>query len=90
MLVATEIQAAALPHALIGRDILGAAKTGSGKTLAFIIPMIERLYCERWGTDDGLGAIIITQRGSSHYKYSGTSPSIRKHGFSAGIVPGKA
>ena len=31
--VATDIQAAALPHALVGRDILGAAKTGSGKTL---------------------------------------------------------
>ena len=26
--IATEIQAAALPHALCGRDILGAAKTG--------------------------------------------------------------
>ena len=29
----TDIQAAAIPHALAGRDILGAAKTGSGKTL---------------------------------------------------------
>lgn len=29
----THIQAAAVPHALAGRDILGAAKTGSGKTL---------------------------------------------------------
>lgn len=35
----TEIQRASLPHALCGRDILGAAKTGSGKTLAFIIPV---------------------------------------------------
>eukprot|EP01040_Poterioochromonas_malhamensis_P023844 gene23844-29343_t len=33
--IATEIQAAAIPHALSGRDILGAAKTGSGKTLSF-------------------------------------------------------
>ena len=30
MTVPTEIQAAAIPHALAGRDILGAAKTGSG------------------------------------------------------------
>lgn len=36
----TDIQRASLPHALCGRDILGAAKTGSGKTLAFIIPVI--------------------------------------------------
>lgn len=34
----TEIQRAALPHALSGRDIRGAARTGSGKTLAFVIP----------------------------------------------------
>ena len=42
------------------RDILGAAKTGSGKTLAFVIPMIERLYSEKWSVDDGLAALIIT------------------------------
>jgi superfamily II DNA/RNA helicase len=35
----TDIQRASLPHALCGRDVLGAAKTGSGKTLAFIIPV---------------------------------------------------
>lgn len=35
----TDVQRAALPHALCGRDILGAARTGSGKTLAFVIPV---------------------------------------------------
>lgn len=35
----TAIQKAALPHALTGQDVLGAAKTGSGKTLAFTIPV---------------------------------------------------
>ncbi len=45
----TAIQRAALPHALAGRDVLGAAKTGSGKTLAFLIPVWKRggwLRCE--------------------------------------------
>lgn len=35
----TAIQRAAVPHALCGHDVLGAAKTGSGKTLAFLIPV---------------------------------------------------
>ena len=37
------IQAAALPDALAGRDVLGRAQTGSGKTLAFGLPMLARL-----------------------------------------------
>jgi superfamily II DNA/RNA helicase len=37
------IQAAALPDALAGRDLLGRAQTGSGKTLAFGLPMLTRL-----------------------------------------------
>ncbi|KAF2285789.1 hypothetical protein GH714_007795 [Hevea brasiliensis] len=57
----TEIQRASLPHALCGRDILGAAKTGSGKTLAFVIPVLEKLHREwRWGHEDGVGCIIIS------------------------------
>lgn len=44
----TEIQRASLPHALCGRDILGAAKTGSGKTLAFIIPVSPVPYVYGW------------------------------------------
>jgi superfamily II DNA/RNA helicase len=37
------IQAATLPDALAGRDILGRAQTGSGKTLAFGLPLVARL-----------------------------------------------
>ncbi|EKM61030.1 uncharacterized protein PHACADRAFT_24252 [Phanerochaete carnosa HHB-10118-sp] len=44
----TPIQAATIPVALLGKDIVGNAVTGSGKTAAFMIPMIERLmYRER-------------------------------------------
>lgn len=38
-----EIQAATVPDALAGRDVLGRGQTGSGKTLAFGLPMITRL-----------------------------------------------
>ncbi|WLF78708.1 ribosomal RNA processing protein [Lodderomyces elongisporus] len=40
----TPIQAAAIPHALQGKDIVGIAETGSGKTAAFAIPILQTLY----------------------------------------------
>ncbi len=39
----TPVQAAAIPPALEGRDVLATAQTGTGKTLSFLIPLIERL-----------------------------------------------
>jgi superfamily II DNA/RNA helicase len=37
------IQAATIPVALSGADVIGQAKTGTGKTLAFGIPMLQRV-----------------------------------------------
>ncbi len=37
----TEIQAAAIPLLLAGRDLMGQAQTGTGKTAAFGIPLVE-------------------------------------------------
>jgi superfamily II DNA/RNA helicase len=39
----TPIQAQAIPHVLMGRDVLGIAQTGTGKTASFTLPMIEIL-----------------------------------------------
>ncbi|MBF0803819.1 MULTISPECIES: DEAD/DEAH box helicase [Neisseria] len=39
----TPIQAAAIPKALAGHDLLAAAQTGTGKTAAFMLPGLERL-----------------------------------------------
>src|SRR5262245_25093547 len=39
----TPIQAGAIPHALIGKDVLGIAQTGTGKTASFVLPMLTRL-----------------------------------------------
>jgi ATP-dependent RNA helicase RhlE len=43
----TPVQAAALPPALQGRDVLATAQTGTGKTLAFLIPIIERMAADK-------------------------------------------
>ncbi len=87
--LATDIQAASLPHALVGRDILGAAKTGSGKTLSFVIPILEKLYMERWGSEDGLGALIIAPTRELALQIFEVLRIVgRKHQFSAGLVTG--
>ncbi len=39
----TPIQAEAIPHALMGKDVLGIAQTGTGKTASFTLPMISIL-----------------------------------------------
>src|SRR5690625_2199592 len=39
----TPIQASAIPVALQGRDVMGAAQTGTGKTAAFVLPILHRL-----------------------------------------------
>ncbi len=43
----TPIQAALIPRALPGTDIIGQAQTGTGKTAAFAIPFLEK-----WREDD--------------------------------------
>jgi len=50
----TPIQDKAIPHALLGRDILGIANTGTGKTAAFLIPIINKILADKSET-----AIII-------------------------------
>ncbi|XP_028771533.1 DEAD-box ATP-dependent RNA helicase 32-like [Neltuma alba] len=85
----TDIQRASLPHALCGRDILGASKTGSGKTLAFIVPVLEKLYREKWGPEDGVGSIIISPTRELASQLFDVLKSVGKHhNFSAGLLIG--
>jgi ATP-dependent RNA helicase DeaD len=48
-LTPTPIQAAFIPEALEGLDVIGQAKTGTGKTAAFGIPLIEMLEARTRG-----------------------------------------
>ena len=85
----TDIQKQAVPHALKGSDILGAAKTGSGKTLAFLVPVLENLYRRRWTELDGLGALILSPTRELAIQIFEVLRKIgRYHTFSAGLVIG--
>lgn len=85
----TDIQRRALPAALQGRDILGAAKTGSGKTLAFLVPVLELLYRKKWSSLDGLGALIISPTRELATQIFEVLRKIGcEHAFSAGLVIG--
>ena len=44
----TAIQAAALPAALLGKDLIAQAKTGSGKTAAFALTLLANLNPRRF------------------------------------------
>jgi len=85
----TDIQSKAVPLALKGRDILGAAKTGSGKTLAFLLPVLENLYRQKWTELDGLGALIISPtRELATQIFQVLRKVGRNHSFSAGLIIG--
>jgi ATP-dependent RNA helicase DDX27 len=55
----TPIQAATIPAALLGKDIVGNAVTGSGKTAAFMIPILERLLYREKGKNAAATRCLI-------------------------------
>lgn len=50
----TPIQAAVIPRALAGKDVIGLAQTGSGKTAAFVLPIAQRMT-----HGEGVRALIL-------------------------------
>ncbi|MED7949861.1 DEAD/DEAH box helicase, partial [Streptomyces sp. BE303] len=57
------IQAATIPDALAGKDVLGRGRTGSGKTLSFGLPLLTRLAAgERTRAKHPRGLILVPTR----------------------------
>jgi ATP-dependent RNA helicase RhlE len=52
----TPVQAAAIPQALEGKDVIATAQTGTGKTLAFLIPAMEKLSAQKAA---GIAALVL-------------------------------
>jgi ATP-dependent RNA helicase RhlE len=55
----TAIQAAAIPAALRGSDVLGSAHTGSGKTAAFALPLLQQLESVARGAPRRTHALVL-------------------------------
>lgn len=85
----TTIQSEALPLALTGHDVLGAAKTGSGKTLSFLVPLLERLHMQRWDSDSGIGALVLSPTRELALQIFKVLQLVGyKHPFSAALLTG--
>ena len=87
----TEVQARSIPHAMAGRDVLGAARTGSGKTLAFLIPVVELLVRVKWMNRNGTAAVVLAPTRELALQIYGVASELCKyHSQSFGIVMGGA
>jgi superfamily II DNA/RNA helicase len=82
------IQAATLPDALAGRDILGRGQTGSGKTLGFCIPLAA-------GLDDGYtsacrprGLVLVPTRELASQVRAVLAPLAESVGLSVATIYG--
>lgn len=56
--IPTPIQAAAIPLALKGFDLIASAQTGTGKTASFVLPIVDKLA----GREGTLGLILAPTR----------------------------
>ncbi|MEZ5376734.1 MAG: DEAD/DEAH box helicase [Acidimicrobiales bacterium] len=81
-----EIQAATIPDALAGRDVLGRAPTGSGKTLAFGLPLVARLEKARPRHPKAL--ILSPTRELAEQIRAELEPLIRERGRTAAAIYG--
>jgi superfamily II DNA/RNA helicase len=82
------IQAATLPDALTGRDILGRGKTGSGKTLGFAIPLAARLADGYTSACRPRGLVLVPTRELASQVHAVLTPLAAAVGLSVATIYG--
>src|SRR5437016_14663141 len=56
----TDIQGAAIPEILCGKDVMATAQAGTGKTAAFCLPMLPMLHRGEGDAGHGMRAVVLT------------------------------
>lgn len=82
------IQAATIPDALAGRDVLGRGRTGSGKTFGFGLPMIANLTGSRAAAGCARGLVLVPTRELAMQVADALAPLARTQGLSLALVAG--
>ncbi|HEY0485845.1 MAG TPA: DEAD/DEAH box helicase [Mycobacteriales bacterium] len=82
------IQAATIPDALAGRDLLGRGQTGSGKTLGFGLPMITRLAGGRTAPKRPRGLVLVPTRELAMQVHDALEPFAHAVGLEIRVVVG--
>jgi superfamily II DNA/RNA helicase len=82
------IQAATLPDALAGRDILGRGQTGSGKTLAFCIPLAAGLTDGYTSAGRPRGLVLVPTRELASQVHAVLAPLAESAGLSVATIYG--
>ncbi|MFY9864652.1 MAG: DEAD/DEAH box helicase [Trebonia sp.] len=82
------IQAAALPDALAGRDILGRGQTGSGKTLAFCIPLAAGLTDGYTSAGRPRGLVLVPTRELASQVHAVLAPLAESVGLTVATIYG--
>jgi len=82
------IQAATLPDALAGRDILGRGQTGSGKTLGFSIPLVARLADGYSSACRPRGLVLVPTRELASQVHAVLAPLAGSAGLSVATIYG--
>src|SRR6202453_1720512 len=82
------IQAATLPDAMDGRDILGRAQTGSGKTLGFSLPLVARLADGHTMACRPRGLILVPTRELAAQVHGVLAPLAQSAGLKVATVFG--
>jgi superfamily II DNA/RNA helicase len=82
------IQAATLPNALAGQDILGRGQTGSGKTLAFGLALLSRLANGTARPKYPRGLVLVPTRELAQQVSDALQPYARALGLWCGVVVG--